>query len=36
MKKFQGRVVAKGEVTAPALVSHGGLSKQTVLLKSNK
>ena len=26
MKKFQGRVVAKGEVTAPALVSHGGLN----------
>ena len=26
MKKFQGRVVAPGTVTAPALVSHGGLN----------
>ena len=26
MKKFQGRVVAPGTVTAPALVTHGGLN----------
>lgn len=26
MKTFQGRVVAKGKVTAPALVSHRGLN----------
>lgn len=26
MKEFNGRVVAKGVVTAPALVSHGGLN----------
>lgn len=26
MKQFQGRVVASGTVTAPALVSHGGLN----------
>ncbi len=26
MRSFQGRVVAPGEVTAPALVSHGGLN----------
>ncbi|WP_071132754.1 aconitase X swivel domain-containing protein [Alterileibacterium massiliense] len=26
MKTFQGRVVAKGKVTAPALVSHQGLN----------
>ena len=26
MKKFQGRIVAPGTVTAPALVSHGGLN----------
>ena len=26
MKKFQGRVIAPGTVTAPALVSHGGLN----------
>jgi len=26
MKTFKGRVVAKGNVTAPALVSHGGLN----------
>ena len=26
MKKFQGHVVAPGTVTAPALVSHGGLN----------
>ena len=26
MKQFKGRVIAKGEVTAPALVSHGGLN----------
>ena len=26
MKKFQGRVVAPGTVSAPALVSHGGLN----------
>ena len=26
MKQFQGRVVANGTVTAPALVSHGGLN----------
>ena len=26
MKKFQGRVVAPGTHTAPALVSHGGLN----------
>ena len=25
-KTFQGRVVAAGHVTAPALVSHGGLN----------
>ena len=25
-KTFQGRVVAPGQVTAPALVSHGGLN----------
>ncbi len=25
-KSFQGRVVARGRVTAPALVSHGGLN----------
>lgn len=25
-KTFKGRVVAKGEITAPALVSHGGLN----------
>lgn len=26
MKTFQGRIVAKGKVTAPALVSHQGLN----------
>ena len=26
MKEFKGRVIAAGEVTAPALVSHGGLN----------
>ena len=26
MKEFHGRVVAKGTVSAPALVSHGGLN----------
>ena len=26
MREFQGRVVAPGAVTAPALVSHGGLN----------
>ena len=26
MKRFTGRVVAKGTVSAPALVSHGGLN----------
>ncbi len=26
MKSFTGRVVSKGNVTAPALVSHGGLN----------
>ena len=26
MKEFVGRVVAPGTVTAPALVSHGGLN----------
>ncbi|MCQ2432497.1 MAG: DUF126 domain-containing protein [Clostridia bacterium] len=26
MKEFRGRVVAKGTVSAPALVSHGGLN----------
>ena len=26
MKQFHGRVVAKGTVSAPALVSHGGLN----------
>ena len=26
MKQFKGRVVAAGEVTAPALVSHGGFN----------
>ncbi len=26
MKQFKGRVVAAGKVTAPALVSHGGLN----------
>ena len=26
MKKFQGRVISQGTVTAPALVSHGGLN----------
>ena len=26
MKQFKGRVIAAGEVTAPALVSHGGLN----------
>ena len=26
MKEFQGRVVAAGSLTAPALVSHGGLN----------
>ncbi len=26
MKKFQGRVISPGRVTAPALVSHGGLN----------
>ena len=26
MKQFQGRVVSQGIVTAPALVSHGGLN----------
>ena len=26
MKEFKGRVVAPGSVTAPALVSHGGLN----------
>ena len=26
MREFQGRVVAPGTVTAPALVSHGGLT----------
>ncbi|MDO4489312.1 MAG: DUF126 domain-containing protein [Eubacteriales bacterium] len=26
MKTFKGRVVSKGTVTAPALVSHGGLN----------
>lgn len=26
MKEFKGRTIAAGEVTAPALVSHGGLN----------
>ena len=26
MREFKGRVIAEGEVTAPALVSHGGLN----------
>ena len=26
MKEFKGRVITPGEVTAPALVSHGGLN----------
>ena len=26
MKQFKGRVIAEGEVRAPALVSHGGLN----------
>ena len=26
MKQFKGRVIAAGEITAPALVSHGGLN----------
>ena len=26
MRRFQGRVVSPGEVSAPALVSHGGLN----------
>ncbi|MCH5197785.1 MAG: DUF126 domain-containing protein [Oscillospiraceae bacterium] len=26
MKKFKGRIVSPGSVTAPALVSHGGLN----------
>ena len=26
MKQFQGRVISQGTVTAPALVSHGGLN----------
>ena len=26
MKQFKGRVIAAGEVSAPALVSHGGLN----------
>ena len=26
MKQFKGRVIAQGEVKAPALVSHGGLN----------
>ena len=26
MKQFKGRVVSKGNLTAPALVSHGGLN----------
>ena len=26
MKRFQGRVVTPGNITAPALVSHGGLN----------
>ena len=26
MKRFQGRVISQGTVTAPALVSHGGLN----------
>ena len=26
MKQFKGRVIVAGEVTAPALVSHGGLN----------
>ncbi len=26
MKQFKGRVIAEGSVTAPALVSHGGLN----------
>ena len=26
MKQFQGRVISQGSVTAPALVSHGGLN----------
>lgn len=26
IKQFKGRVIAEGEVTAPALVSHGGLN----------
>ena len=26
MKQFKGRVIAEGEVKAPALVSHGGLN----------
>ena len=28
MKKFNGRIVTPGTVTAPALVSHGGLNTQ--------
>ena len=30
MKQFKGRVVAPGTVTAPALVSHGGLNTLAV------
>ncbi len=26
MREFKGRVVAPGQVSAPALVSHGGLN----------
>ena len=26
MKQFQGRIISQGTVTAPALVSHGGLN----------
>ena len=40
MKEFKGRVVAPGTVTAPALVSHGGLntlaSFQSALLFGDK
>ena len=34
MKKFQGRVVAPGTVTAPALVSHGGLNTRASFQKA--
>lgn len=34
MKTFQGRVVAKGKVTAPALVSHRGLNTLAAFQKA--